>query len=134
MNFVMRTSKVIELDNDNWVKIVEKSEKPVFIMFLTNTCPFCKQISPSFKQYADEFKDNVIFATVDIIKTPAIAAKFGVMGTPTFKFFCKGHPVNEIVGVVYPALLKKFVEDSLEYGVDCAKNTTWRASDISGYA
>jgi thiol-disulfide isomerase/thioredoxin len=124
---------IIELDDNSWEKFVEKAEKPVFVMFSSPTCPFCKQMRPSFEEYAIEYKDDVVFATVDIVKTPTVAAKYGVMGTPTFKFFCKGRPIREVVGVMYPALLKKAVEDSLEFGPDCAKNTTWRAPDISGY-
>jgi thioredoxin 1 len=130
----MKFGEVIELDDKNWEKIVEKAEKPVFIMFSSPTCPYCKQMRPSFIEYASEYKDNVIFAFVDIAKTTAIASRYGVMGTPTFKFFCKGHPIHEVVGAMYPDLLKKAVENSLEYGPGCAKNTTWRAPDISGYA
>jgi thioredoxin 1 len=130
----MDFGEVIELDDISWKKFVEKGEKPIFVMFSSPTCPYCKQMRPSFEEYASEYKDNVVFATVDIAKTPTIAAKYGVMGTPTFKFFCKGRPIREVVGTMYPSLLKKTVEDSLEFGPDCAKNTTWRAPDISGYA
>ncbi|MDH7507705.1 MAG: thioredoxin domain-containing protein [Candidatus Thermoplasmatota archaeon] len=118
----MGINEVIELDDDNWVKIIEKSEKPIFVMLTNPTRPYSKQIKPSSVQYTDEYKDNVIFAIVDIVKTPAFAFRFGVLGTPTFKFFCKVHQINEIF------------EDSLKYEYDCAKNTTWKAPDISVYA
>ena len=130
----MDFGKVNELDDKSWRILVEKAEKPIFVMFSSPTCPYCKQMRPSFEEYASEYKDIVVFAIVDIIKTPTIASKYGVMGTPTFKFFCKGRPIREVVGAMYPALLKKTIEDSLEYGPDCAKNTTWRPPDISGYA
>jgi len=130
----MDFSRVIELDDKSWKKLVEKEEKPIFVMFSSPTCPYCKQMKPYFEEYANEYKDNVIFASIDIAKTSTIAAKYGVMGTPTFKFFCKGRPIREVVGAMYPALLKKAVEDSLEFGPDCAKNTSWRAPEISGYA
>jgi thioredoxin 1 len=134
MEVIMNFNEVIELDDKSWKKLFEKEKKPIFVMFSSPACPYCMQMRPSFEEYANEYKDDVIFASVDITKTPGIAAKYGVMGTPTFKFFCKGRPIREVVGAMYPALLKKTVEDSLEYGSDCAKNTTWRAPDISGYA
>jgi len=133
-NFIMSLNNIVELDDKNWEEIVEKGEKPVFVMFSSSVCPHCKQIKPFFDQYAVEYKDIVVFALIDVSKTPAIAIKYGVMGTPTFKFFCKGHPVAEVVGAIYPALLKKTVEDSIKHGHDCIKNTTWGIYDISGYA
>ena len=130
----MYGTEIIELDEKSWKNVIEKSEKPIFVMFSSPTCPFCKQMKPYFEEYANEYKDNVIFVSVDVAKTPDIAVKYGVMGTPTFKFFCKGRPIHEVVGAIYPALIKKAVEDSLEHGTDCVKNTTWRAPDISGYS
>ena len=35
---------VIELNDTNWEKNVEKGEKPIFVMFYSPTCPYCKQI------------------------------------------------------------------------------------------
>lgn len=102
-------------------------------MFLSPTCPFCRQIEPYFEEYSQEFKNKVIFAKVDISKSQTIPNRYGVMGTPTFKFFCKGKPINEIVGAIYPSLLKKVIEDSLTNGIDCANNTTWIDYSISGY-
>ena len=103
-------------------------------MFSSPTCPFCKQMEPSFEEYAEEFKDKVIFAKVDISKSPTIASRYGVMGTPTFKFFCSGKPVYEITGAVYPSLIKKAVEDTLENGKACADSTTWNPPEITGYS
>ncbi len=59
--------------------------------------------------------------------------RYGFMATPTFKFFCGGRPVQEIVGEVYPPLLRKVAEDSLDYGKDCISKSTPIAFDI-GYA
>jgi hypothetical protein len=56
------------------------------------------------------------------------------MGTPTFKFFCKGKPIQELVGAIYPTLIKKTVEDSLKQGLQCVNNTTWIDLGITGYA
>jgi thioredoxin-like negative regulator of GroEL len=128
------TDDVIKLDDKTWEKTVEKGEKPVVVMFSSPTCPYCKQMKPYFEEYAVEYKDDIIFAEVDILQSQTIASRYGVMGTPTFKFFCKGKPVNELVGAVYPALLKKTVDVSLEHGSKCADNTTWVDSSISGYA
>ena len=125
---------LIRLDDETWEKIVEKGKRPVVVMFTSPTCPYCRQMKSYFKDYAAEYKDKIIFAEVDISQSQTIASRYGVMGTPTFKFFCKGKPINELVGAIYPALLKKTVEESLEHGSQCVDNTTWIDSSISGYA
>jgi len=129
----MSSDTLVELDDQNWEKTVERGDKPVVVMFSSPTCPYCKQMDPHFEEYASEYKDKIIFAKVDIASNPTIASRYGVMGTPTFKFFCNGRPVYELVGAIYPSLLKKAVEDSLENGPTCVSNTTWKAPEVSPY-
>ncbi len=62
-----------------------------------------------------------------------MASRYGVMATPTFKFFCQGSPVQELVGEIYPPLLKKTIEDVLQDGVRCIKNSTKIDYEITGY-
>ena len=130
----MSKPEIIELNDKNWEKHVEKSQKPVMVLFYSPTCPNCSAMEPHFKQYADEFNEKVIFAKINIMNSLITASRYGVMGTPTFKFFCFGKPVNELVGAVYPSLLKKTVEDSIKSSNDCVKNTTWIDPGIDGYA
>ena len=103
-------------------------------MFYSITCPHCMAMEPHFEKYADEFKDKVVFARVNAMNNLSTTSRYGVMGTPTFKFFCNGKPVQELTGAVYPSLLKKTVEDSLHHGSECVKNTTWIDYGLDGYA
>ena len=121
----MRNNKIIELSDINWEKSVEKAKKPVFIMFYGPTCPYCVQMESHFKEYATEFKDKIIFARVNVANNPTIISRYGIMGTPTFKYFCKGHPIKEISGAVYPTLLKKTIEEGLNHGEKCEQKTNW---------
>ena len=124
---------VIEIGEDTWEKIVEEGEKPVMTMFFSETCPYCKQMEPYFEEYAKDFKDKVVFAKVNVVNNPTIVGRYGIMGTPTFKFFCKGRPIQELAGAMYPTLLKKAIEDGLQHGSKCVKNTTWIDPGITGY-
>ena len=83
--------------------------------------------------YAQEYKDGVVFARLNIMTNLWTAERYGVRSTPTFKFFCDGKPVREMVGAVYPALLKKIVDEVLIHGKECAKNSTTINYDITGY-
>ena len=89
-------------------------------MFYSPTCVFCHQIEPYFRHYAGEYRDTVVFARLNVMSSQWTAERYGVRSTPTFKFFCKGKPVQEMVGAVYPALLKKVVDEVLIRGKECA--------------
>lgn len=120
----MSEISIIELDDTNWEMHVEKSGKPFVVMFYSPYCQHCMAMMPHFEKYADEFKGKISFARIDINKNPFAVSRYGVMATPTSKFFCSGRPVQEIVGEIYPTLLKKITEDALEYGSSCASKST----------
>lgn len=129
----MVAKTILTLTDQIWEKIVEKGNKPVFVMFYSDHCSFCQQMEPYFNGYAQEFKEKILFAKVDITQNPMIIQRYGIMGTPTFKFFCHGHPIQELSGAVYPTLLKKLIEDGLSHGSECEQQTTWIDSSITGY-
>jgi thioredoxin 1 len=123
----------IEVDDVTWERTVEKSSRPVAVMFYSPSCAFCHQMEPYFRNYAQEYKDGVVFARLNIMTNPWTAERYGVRSTPTFKFFCDGKPVREMVGAVYPVLLKKLIDEVLIHGKECAKSSTAIDYDITGY-
>ena len=116
-----------------WETLVEKAKKPVAVMFYSPACAFCHQMEPYFRSYAMEYRESMIFLRFNILANPWTTERYGVRSTPTFKFFCDGKPVQEIVGAVYPALLKRMIEDVLLHGKECAKNSTTIDYEITGY-
>jgi thioredoxin len=124
---------VIEVTDLNWEKTVEKGDLPVAVMFYSPTCVFCHQMEPYFRGYAKEYHDSVLFTRLNIMTSQWTAERYGVRSTPTFKFFCNGKPVQEIVGAIYPALLKKMVDEVIVHGKECATNSTAIDYEITGY-
>ena len=116
-----------------WEGLVEKEKKPVAVMFYSPTCAFCHQMEPYFRNYAAEYRETVAFVRLNILTSPWTAERYGVRSTPTFKFFCNGKPVQEMVGAVYPVLLKKMIDEVLLHGKECAKNSTAIDYEITGY-
>jgi thioredoxin 1 len=130
----MPESELVEVTDTTFEKVVEMGEKPAIVMFYSPGCSFCRSIEPYFRQYAKEFSGKVTFARIDISSNLWTAERFGVRGTPTFKFFCSGRPVSDMVGAVYPTRLKRMIEEGLQNGEECVKNSTVINYDISGYA
>lgn len=125
---------LVRVDDQTFTQLIETSDRAAFVMFQSATCPHCRTITPYIRDYAKEFADRILFATIEVGQNPRVVARFGIRSTPTFTFFCKGKPVQELVGAVYPAIIKRQIEEFLVYGNECAANSTEIDYDISGYA
>lgn len=124
---------LLDVTDLTWESTVEKGKIPVAVMFYSPACTFCHQMEPHFRQFARDFQGTVLFVRMDILANSWTPERYGVRSTPTFKFFCDGKPVQELVGAVYPAILKRVIKDVLVHGKECAKNSTAIDYEITGY-
>jgi thioredoxin-like negative regulator of GroEL len=124
---------VVEIDDTNWEQLVEKSSKPVIVMFYSPECPFCKVLDPYFVKYAQEFHNLAVFTRMNIVINPWTSERYGVQSTPTFKSFCHGKPLWEQVGEIDPSMLKTAIENIIKYGEDCIRKSTPVGQSITGY-
>jgi len=129
----MEEKAPVEVTDLSWEKAVEQADIPALVMFYSPTCPHCRTMEPYFVQYAEEYAGRVIFAKVDITTNRWTAERYGVRSTPTFSFLCRGRPVSDLVGAVYPALLKRLVEEGLASGEECVRNSSETDYEITGY-
>lgn len=129
----MDEGNVIEVNDKNWEEIVEKQNKAVVVMFYLTTCQHCKLIEPYFRQFAREFKESCKFLMINVLDNQWTSSRYGIMATPTFKFFCKGFPVKEEVGAVQPEALKKSIKLFIEHGEECVLKRTEVDYGVSPY-
>lgn len=90
-------------------------------------------MEPYVEELAHEFSSSVRFFRLNIIKSGWIAERYGVMATPTFVYFCGGKPVQTRVGAIFPAMLKKMVEEMVQNGEECRLRSTEIEYEITGY-
>ncbi|WP_340818370.1 thioredoxin domain-containing protein [Methanolobus sp. WCC4] len=129
----MPESNVLEVNDSNWEELLENQEKPMVVMFYLPTCTHCKEIEPYFRDYSNEFHDSCTFVRMNGLESPMTARKYGVRGTPTFKFFCKGRAIKEEVGLVYPSILRKSIEELVKHGDECILHTSPMPDEVSPY-
>ncbi|MDD4127984.1 MAG: thioredoxin family protein [Methanomicrobium sp.] len=125
---------VAELDALNWEKSVERNIKPVIVMFFSENCSHCRTMLPYFEKISFEFKEKTIFGRLNVNKNAWIGDRYGIMSVPTFKFFCGGKPVAEIVGAVNPDTLKKMIDNVIIHGKECLEKSSSIDYDVTGYA
>ena len=79
-------------------------------------CGHCKNLAPTWKALAEEFKDDltVDIATVDCTVYKSICERIGIKGFPTLKLYENGKELETYKGPRSLDALKGFVEDNLQ--------------------
>ena len=124
---------VKEISADDWERLVEGSDVPVLVEFVTSTCPTCATMAPAVERLADNLEGQARVYRVNLEREQTLAMRFGVQGVPTFVVLCKGVVVSSQVGEVYPALLERMVTEAGEFGGQCAAKATRVSFEMTGY-
>jgi thioredoxin 1 len=103
-------SQVIEVTDQNFDTEVRQSSLPVMVDFHATWCGPCKMVAPLVEQLAAEYDGRVRFVKVDVDQAPNTAAAHRITGVPTLMFYRNGQVVDQVVGVVPPAVLKQKLE------------------------
>jgi thioredoxin-like negative regulator of GroEL len=129
----IQMSEVSELNDRSFDDLIRKTDKFVAVMFYTNTCPNCKAITPVYAELSDEFKSDAILTRVNAQENTILAARFGIMGVPTFKFFCSNKPIGELVGAINTTLLRNTIKDLIIHKNECVEKSTRFSWEMDGY-
>ena len=93
--------------NDFTTKVLQSS-KPVLVDFYADWCGPCKMMSPILDEIASETQD-VVIAKVDVDTLPDTAGEHNISSIPTIIMFVGGVSVDQSVGAVGKAQIKKMI-------------------------
>ncbi|MEJ7734154.1 MAG: thioredoxin [Polyangiaceae bacterium] len=93
------SKNILNFDEQNFESEVLKSSVPVLVDFTATWCGPCRALAPVVEKLADEFEGKVKVGKVDIDKSPAISAKYGIRSVPTVLVFEAGQKKGQHVGL-----------------------------------
>lgn len=102
---------VFEATPENFRQVVLENSlrAPVLVDFWADWCQPCKTLMPILTKLANEYQGGFLLAKVNTDMHQALAAQFGVRSLPTVKVFRDGRIVDEFMGALPEAEVRKFI-------------------------
>ena len=70
-------------------------------------------IAPVIEELAKEYKGKLKIGKLNVEENPNTATNYGIMSIPTLIFFKNGRVVEQVVGALNKAELKKKIEENI---------------------
>ena len=107
------SENIIHITDTSFEEKVLKSEQPVLVDFWAEWCGPCKAIAPLIEEIADEYKDRLITAKIDVDSHQKVPQKYVVRGIPTLMIFKDGEVVGTKVGQLSKSELTAFIDSTI---------------------
>lgn len=108
----------------DWDRMVAKSDGPVAVEFWAPWCPWCLKLMPEFDALSAEYEGRLTMLKLNSEDNAEIAQRYGVMGLPTVKMFCKGRPIGEVIGYMPKPRLKAEIERLMQNHKECLQSSS----------
>lgn len=102
-----------QFTKDNFKDEVVNSKEPVLIDFYADWCGPCKTMMPVVEQIANEYDGRLKVGKINSDEEQELAQAFQVMSIPNFFIVKDGKIVDQIIGAMPKAELKKHIDAAL---------------------
>jgi thioredoxin 1 len=106
-------SEDMNVTEQNFDEIIQKSKVPVLIDFWAEWCGPCKMLTPVIEELAAEYGETVKIAKVNVDQQPNLAARYGIRSIPTIIIFRNGEIAEQMVGMQAREALKAKLDSLL---------------------
>ena len=98
---------VLHLTETTFDAEMGKHHEVLMVDFWAEWCAPCRAIAPTLDDLARESGGKVSLAKVNVDNEPALAARYGIRSIPTILFIKGGTVVDQVIGAVPKAQIKK---------------------------
>ena len=103
----MADASTLQLNDQNFDDALARAEGVLMVDFWAEWCGPCRAIAPVLDDLARESAGRVTLAKVNVDENPSLAARYGIRSIPTILLVKGGTVVDQVVGAVPKAQLKK---------------------------
>jgi thioredoxin 2 len=104
---------IVDAAAGDFDEIASTSRVPIVVDLWAPWCGPCRVVSPLLEQLAQELAGRIRLVKVNVDQAPAVQARFGVQGIPTFVLLRDGREVSRLVGAHPLQGLRDWIEGGL---------------------
>lgn len=91
---------IFNVTDDTFEEEVLKAELPVVVDFWAVWCGPCQMIAPTVEYMAQNYKDKLKVAKMNVDENMNVPAKYGIMSIPALLLFKGGEVVETVIGAL----------------------------------
>lgn len=90
-----------------------QGEKPLLVDFYADWCGPCRMLSPLVKEIAEERRETLSVAKLNVDELPEVANRHGIVAIPALLLFKNGEMEEKLVGYREKEDLDDFLDEHL---------------------
>jgi thioredoxin 1 len=91
---------IFNVTDDTFEEEVLKAELPVLVDFWAVWCGPCQMVAPTVEYLAQNYKDKLKVAKMNVDDNMNVPAKYGIMSIPALLLFKGGEVVETVIGAL----------------------------------
>lgn len=108
------SNRVLEITDQNFSELVEKSQGLIMVDFWAAWCAPCRMVAPIVEELAEAYAPQGLrVGKLDVDHNPETAYRFQIRSIPSILFFKNGKHVDMVVGAVPRPFLEEKIREYL---------------------